>query len=111
LPGQRFVLGQDTVLIQGRKVTNKYLYLALQSPFLRSQIDTLSTGSTFKRINLRDIRSLLIPLPDDRMMARAVSFVDQQQTLENVARQQNEVLKALLRQLSTVIVSSNGQQP
>ena len=71
----RFVLGQDTVLIQPRQVTGQYVYLALQSSFMRSQIDRMSVGSTFKRVNLKDIRSLRIPQASAEMQEEASRFL------------------------------------
>ena len=59
----RFVLGQDMVLIQEGLATTTYLYLALRSQFVQRQIASLAMGSTFKRINLGDIRKLKIPVP------------------------------------------------
>jgi type I restriction enzyme S subunit len=49
---EKFILGQDTVLIQEGQAKVEYLYLALRSQFVQRQIASLAMGSTFKRINL-----------------------------------------------------------
>ena len=56
-----FVLGQDTVLIQPAEMPSHYIYLALRSTFVQRQIQSLSIGTTFKRINLENIRQIQIP--------------------------------------------------
>ncbi|MDB9741395.1 restriction endonuclease subunit S [Akkermansiaceae bacterium] len=53
-----FVLGQDTVLIQINSEKAASLYYFLQTTSTQQQIARLSGGSTFSRINLKDIRLL-----------------------------------------------------
>jgi len=65
----KFVLGQDTVLIQPYK-SSKFIYYSLQTVNLQNQIKRLSGGSTFSRINLKDIRALKLKLPQ--------SYIEQQ---------------------------------
>ena len=101
-PQQRFVLGQDTVLIQARKLNSKYIYLALQSSFLRSQINKLSIGSTFKRINLKDIRALRIPLAAAAMQHEAEMRVDEYEELKGKVTRNGEAA----RMLSSLILNA-----
>ena len=72
--GDRFVLGQDTVLIQARTLGVEFLYLSLRSQLVQRQIARLAMGSTFKRINLGDIRNLRLPFatPDLEAQARVL---------------------------------------
>jgi len=75
-----FALGQDTVLIKPQKCNARYLYYYVQSKGLQAQIAKLSGGSTFKRINLKDIRKLTIvvpPLPEQRKIAEILSTWDE----------------------------------
>lgn len=60
-PGQVFAVGQDTVLIQAASVDTKTIYVLLRSSFVQKQIQQFAMGSTFKRINLSQIRSLKVP--------------------------------------------------
>ena len=55
---EKFVLGQDTVLIKPINISPFYLYQRLQTFHVQGLISTLSGGSTFSRINLKDIRNL-----------------------------------------------------
>ena len=56
----KFVLGQDTVLIQVNNASSFFTYYLLQTHAVQRLIEKLSGGSTFSRINLKDIRSLSI---------------------------------------------------
>ena len=58
-----FALGQDTILIKPKDCNSKFLYQIIQSPLFQEQINRLSSGSTFKRINLKDIRNLRVLAP------------------------------------------------
>jgi type I restriction enzyme, S subunit len=58
-----FALGQDTILIKPKGCDSKFLYQIIQSPLFQEQINRLSSGSTFKRINLKDIRNLQVLAP------------------------------------------------
>lgn len=93
--GQQFVLGQDTVLIQPKTLNGQYIYLAMKSSYLRSQIDQLCIGSTFKRINLKDIRNLNIPLADAAMQNEAAMRVEQHYRLSEASRTNTLALEAL----------------
>ena len=107
--GQRFVLGQDTVLIQSRKLSSKYVYLALQSSLLRSQIDQLSIGSTFKRINLKDIRALRIPLANASMQREAENRVDQYEKLKLDVQRNGEAVSNLRSSILNVVMNGSRQ--
>jgi type I restriction enzyme M protein len=98
-PNQKFVLGQDTVLIQPRELNSKYVYLALQSSFVRSQIDRLSVGSTFKRVNLRDIRSLQIPRASVVMQHKAEQVVRQHLALVEAIQANQTAFRTMLVRL------------
>lgn len=69
-----FVLGQDTVLIQSGKMPSHYLYMSLRSTFVQQQISRLSIGTTFKRINLENIRQIRIPKATPELLCKAKSI-------------------------------------
>lgn len=77
---EKFVLGQDTVLIQAKKIDSFYLYFRLQTYIVQSLIKRLSGGSTFSRINLKEIRRLKIKvtpsLSEQQKIASFLSTVD-----------------------------------
>lgn len=58
----KFVLGQDTVLIQPNNSGSQFLYYSLQTYHTQTSIKRVSGGSTFSRINLKDIRGLKVSI-------------------------------------------------
>lgn len=61
----RFAMGQDVVLLRRRQAgcSPDFLQHVIRSPIVTQQIDVMMIGSTFKRINVEEIRSLKIPWP------------------------------------------------
>ena len=69
-----FVLGQDTVLIQPFS-SSSYLYYCLQTRKVQNQIKRLGGGTTFSRINLKDIRGLKVQLlHSDELRQKTADF-------------------------------------
>ena len=62
---EKFVLGQDTVLIKQKNGNGMLIFHRLQTAGTQNIISRLSGGSTFSRINLKDIRLLPLPLPTE----------------------------------------------
>ena len=104
---QPFVLGQDTIIIQCRRNQSnpKFAFFALQSDAVQRQISSLSGGSTFSRINLRDIRKLKIPLPEiaeQTYIADVLSTWDRAiKTTEKLIENSKAQKTALMQQLLT----------
>jgi type I restriction enzyme S subunit len=70
---EKFVLGQDTVLLQQKNGNGGIVFYRLQTSGTQAQITKLSGGSTFSRINLKDIRLLPLSLPADRAEQRKIA--------------------------------------
>jgi type I restriction enzyme S subunit len=60
---QKFAIGQDVVIMTRKLADTEFISHALKSDSTRSQIERVSAGSTFGRINLAEIRELFVPLP------------------------------------------------
>jgi type I restriction enzyme, S subunit len=60
-----FAMGQDVCLLRRHRsgYSAAYLHAVLRSPVVVEQITQLMIGSTFKRINVEEIRGLMIPMP------------------------------------------------
>ncbi len=62
--GYRFALLDSVCVINTKDIVNpSYLYYAIQSPVIQSQIKLLSRGVALKQVSLTDVRSLQIPIP------------------------------------------------
>jgi type I restriction enzyme S subunit len=59
-----FALGQDVCLLrQSKKISSEYLMFVLHSGVISQQLELAMVGSTFKRINVENIKSFLITVP------------------------------------------------
>jgi len=58
-----FAMGQDVCLIRSRAQNQRFLNYLLHSPFMDHQLELLLVGSTFKRINVSEIKALAVAVP------------------------------------------------
>jgi type I restriction enzyme S subunit len=56
-------MGQDVCLIRSARQNQRFLNYLLHSPFMDQQLELLLVGSTFKRINVADIKALTVLIP------------------------------------------------
>ena len=60
----RFAVGQDVVIMKpSRQISSYFCWITLRSETTRKQLDLAMIGSTFKRINVERIKSIVIALP------------------------------------------------
>jgi len=80
LKNEKFVLGQDTVLIQPKNNQSLFTYYLIQNQKVQTSIIKQSGGSTFVRINLKDIRTLGVivspSMPEQTKIATFLTAVD-----------------------------------
>ncbi len=72
------------------KVIPKFLEAALRTNYVKSQADRLVSGIGVPDLHLREIRTILIPLPDKDEQGRFVAIV---QKFERLRSQQREALR------------------
>ena len=77
---ERFCIGQDMVIMTESSANPHFIYYCLRSESVVNQLKRLSSGSTFHRINLKDIRNLLVPSPSTKEQESIVRFLS---TTEN----------------------------
>lgn len=58
-----FAMGQDVCLIRSLSQNQRFLNYVLHSPFMAHQLELLLVGSTFKRINVSEIKALVVVVP------------------------------------------------
>lgn len=97
---EEFCMGQDVCLIRSEGQDQRFLAYALDL-VARTELDARSIGSTFKRINVDQIKDLLVPHPSpaqqreiaqvcgrlDRATAHVLAAIDRQMTLLRERRQ------------------------
>ncbi|PEE15327.1 restriction endonuclease subunit S [Bacillus sp. SH7-1] len=82
---ERFSIGQRVVVISPLEILGEFLHFALNADIVFKQVLLASLGTTVKRINVSDIKQLLIPLPPRREQEEIVNIL-----LQLVQRSENE---------------------
>lgn len=79
-----FAMGQDVCLIRSANQNQRYLNYFLHSPAMDRELAMLLVGSTFKRINVSDIKGLIIAMPPRAEQDAIAAHLDQE--LEHLER-------------------------
>jgi type I restriction enzyme, S subunit len=75
---EKFCMGQDVCMIRSRTQDQRYLVHQLRSPVVMTQLDQMMVGATFKRINVEDVKGLLVacpPVAEQRSIAAHIDHV------------------------------------
>lgn len=102
-----FAMGQDVCLIRlGGDVLPEFALHVLKSKVIFHQLDLAMVGSTFKRINVDDIRNFSLALPSLDEQAKIVTYLDQ--VLGKYDRLEGEAREAiaLLKERRTALISA-----
>jgi restriction endonuclease S subunit len=98
-----FCLGQNTVFIIP-KGNSKYLYYFLNSPFAQRQMDSLISGVAQPTISLKSIKSLTIPLPNEKTQIEiSVNFEKLWLETQNVSKIFKEKCFQLVKLKSAIL--------
>jgi type I restriction enzyme, S subunit len=77
-----FAMGQDVCLLRKRSTnfSTSLVQAIIQSWIVRQQLENCMVGSTFRRVNVEQIKNLIIPLPptktEQEAIAHALSDID-----------------------------------
>lgn len=75
---QRFCMGQDVCLIRAPKHHARFLLYLLRSAPLLEQVESLMIGSTFRRINVGQIKAFWICLPPGEEQETIAAYLDRE---------------------------------
>jgi len=100
-----FSMGQDVCLIRSDTHNQRYLNYLLHSWFMSEQLARLLVGSTFKRINISDIRSLIVLVPSKQEQDAICRELDEvvMKFASLIKRAESEIY--LLREYRTRLIS------
>jgi type I restriction enzyme, S subunit len=100
-----FAMGQDVCLIRSNSQNQRFLNYLLHSPFMRHQLETILVGSTFKRINVSEIKALSIIVPPKVEQDALCAFLELELLSFNnsISRLTHEI--TLLREYRTRLVA------
>lgn len=102
---ESFAMGQDVCLLRSKDQNPYFLNLYLQSDAMRAQLESILVGSTFRRINVEDVRALVVVVPSIPEQKRLVELNE-----VSVAPMRSAIEKAqreieLLREFRTRLVA------
>jgi type I restriction enzyme S subunit len=78
----RFAMGQDVVLLRknSEKYSSDFLQFVIRSSVIIHQLANVMIGSTFKRINVEDIRAFAVPSPPSNEQIEIARFLEHETT-------------------------------
>ena len=102
-----FAMGQDVCLLRpGEEVVPEYLLYVLKSGVIYQQLDIAMVGSTFKRINVDNIRNLSITLPPRKEQLDIVTSLKYHADKYNKVIEKAEGAIALMQERRTALISA-----
>jgi type I restriction enzyme S subunit len=102
-----FAMGQDVCLVRKKSpgYSTDYLQSVFQSHIIAAQLASLIVGSTFKRVNVEEIRNFAVPMPqptEQRAIATALADVDTLiTTLDQLIAKKRLIKQATMQDLLT----------
>lgn len=102
---QPFAMGQDVCLIRSAKENQRWLNYYLRSPAMAAQLEALLVGSTFRRINVADIKALRAAVPPRREQDLIATFLDSQRTACGAAADAHQREITLLQEYRTRLIA------
>jgi len=104
----RFAMGQDVVLLRklSSEYSSDYLQHVIRSPIIILQLANMMIGSTFKRINVEEIRSFVVPSPPFTEQAEIAAFLEREvERFDSLTAEANRA-SALLQERRSALISA-----
>lgn len=102
-----FAMGQDVCLIRmGKDVLPEYILYVLKSGVVSNQLDLAMVGSTFKRINVDDIRNFAIAIPPYNEQAEIVAELSRILDKYDILVTKAEATIELMSERRTALISA-----
>ncbi len=99
-------IGQDVVLIKSRLQNGRFLNYILHGPEMVGQLAQYMVGSTFKRINVADIRELIFTCAPKNEQDQIVKFLDARASHFDTLIAEAERAIDLLQERRTALISA-----
>jgi type I restriction enzyme S subunit len=105
---QRFAMGQDVVLLRkgSTSYSSDYLQHVIRSPIIVLQLANMMIGSTFKRINVEEIRSFLMPSPPPAEQVEIATFLEAEVRKSDTLTTEAQRAIDLLQERRTALISA-----
>ncbi|NTU42966.1 MAG: hypothetical protein HGA78_07920 [Nitrospirales bacterium] len=102
-----FAMGQDVCLLRRKlpEFSTNYLQSVFRSAIIANQLSDLMVGSTFKRVNVQQIKSFTVPMPpprEQKAIAEALSDADALiESLEQLIAKKRQIKQGAMQELLT----------
>jgi type I restriction enzyme S subunit len=100
-----FAMGQDVCLLRKKspEFSTDYLQAVFRSPIIANQLSDLMVGSTFKRVNIQQIKNFTVPMPppsEQEAIAEALSDADALiESLEQLIAKKRHIKQGAMQEL------------
>jgi type I restriction enzyme S subunit len=103
-----FAMGQDVCLLrkQSPDCVTDYLQYVLGSHCTSSQLACIMIGSTFRRVNVEDLRALSVPMPPKPEQQAIVAHLDRETAKLDQLTAEAERAVALLKERRSALISA-----
>lgn len=104
----RFAVGQDVCILRSLTgvASSDYQQYLLQSWVVSSQIESLLLGSTFKRINVEQIRDFVLPVPGDIEQREIALYLDRETAQVDALSAKSRQMIAVLKERRQALISA-----
>jgi type I restriction enzyme S subunit len=102
-----FAMGQDVCLLRKKspEFSTDYLQAVFRSPIIANQLSDLMVGSTFKRVNVQQIKNFTVPMPspsEQEAIAEALSDAATLiESLEQLIAKKRQIKQGAMQELFT----------
>lgn len=104
-----FAMGQDVCLLRklsGRS-SSDFMQSVIRSSVVVEQLKNIMVGSTFKRVNVEEIRSLQVPVPPPGEQALVAKFIDEEsKRLDPLEKEATRAIDLLRERRSGLIAAA-----
>ena len=104
-----FAMGQDVCLLRrlGEGSSSDFMQSVIRSDAVIEQLKNIMVGSTFKRVNVEEIRTLQIPFPPPDEQAQIAAFVlEESDRLDTLEAEAEHVIRLLRERRSALIAAA-----
>ncbi len=99
-------MGQDVSLIKSGPHNGRYLNYILHGDSMKQQLETIMVGSTFKQINVADIKALIVVCPPRKEQDAIVDFIESNVVKFDALTAEVQRATDLLRERRTALISA-----
>ncbi len=100
-----FAMGQDVCLLRSESQNPRFLNYLLHSPFMEHQLELILVGSTFKRINVAEIKALTVFVPPRDEQDAVCEFLDSEVKIFDSGIARTERAISFLREYRTRLIA------